>query len=446
MPVRPGRPKLAAIAPLRAPHGQVPPRRAAAVRVDLSPRLRPGGRRHAAGRGGLPGAPTWPRRSSSRAAPHVSEAVLAVFPELGLSAYSNEDLFQQDALLDASLDALQALVDASRDLPLALAVGLPLRADDRLFNCAVLVHRGRLLGVVPKTYLPNYREFYERRQFAPGAQALSTSLRLLGQDVPFGTRPAVRGARPAGLRAAPRDLRGPLGAAAAEHARRARRRHGARQPLRQRRHRRQGRLPAAARRLAVGALHRRLPVLRRGPRRVHHRPRLGRPRADLRERRAARRIGALPRRARPRHRRPRPRPPAPGTRAHDELRRQRAGARSASCASSGASSSTSACRRAACRCGGASSASRTCPPTPRAATSAAPRCTTSRSQGLMKRLAATGHQEGRDRHLGRARLDAGGTGRGARLRSARPAAHATSSATRCPASAPASTPSTARTR
>ena len=115
-------------------------------------------------------------------------AVLAVFPELGLSAYSNEDLFQQDALLDASLDALRELTEASRDLPLALAVGLPLRADDRLFNCAVLVHRGRLLGAVPKSYLPNYREFYERRQFAPACQAISTSLRLLDQDVPFGSR------------------------------------------------------------------------------------------------------------------------------------------------------------------------------------------------------------------------------------------------------------------
>jgi len=114
-------------------------------------------------------------------------AVLAVFPELGLSAYSNDDLFQQDALLDASQDALGSVLDASRGLPLALAVGLPLRADDRLFNCAVLVHRGRLLGAVPKSYLPNYREFYERRQFAPAAQALSTSLRLLGQEVPFGT-------------------------------------------------------------------------------------------------------------------------------------------------------------------------------------------------------------------------------------------------------------------
>ena len=119
---------------------------------------------------------------------HDERVVLAVFPELGLSAYSNEDLFQQDALLDASLAALAAVVDASRRLTPALAVGLPLRADDRLFNCAVLVHRGRILGAVPKTYLPNYREFYEKRQFAPAAQARSTELRLLGQQVPFGNR------------------------------------------------------------------------------------------------------------------------------------------------------------------------------------------------------------------------------------------------------------------
>lgn len=115
-------------------------------------------------------------------------AVLAVFPELGLSAYSNEDLFQQDALLDASLDALGELVDASRDLPVAIVAGAPLRADDRLFNCGLVIHRGHILGAVPKTYLPNYREFYEKRHFAPAAQATSPSLRLLGQDVPFGQR------------------------------------------------------------------------------------------------------------------------------------------------------------------------------------------------------------------------------------------------------------------
>jgi NAD+ synthase (glutamine-hydrolysing) len=118
----------------------------------------------------------------------MTQAVLAVFPELGLSAYSNDDLFQQDALLHASLQALERLLDASQDMALTFAVGLPLQVDQRLFNCAVLVRRGRILGAVPKSYLPNYREFYEKRQFAPAAQALSSSIQLLGQAVPFGTR------------------------------------------------------------------------------------------------------------------------------------------------------------------------------------------------------------------------------------------------------------------
>jgi NAD+ synthase (glutamine-hydrolysing) len=118
----------------------------------------------------------------------MTQAVLAVFPELGLSAYSNDDLFQQDALLHASLQALERLLDASQDMALTFAVGLPLQVDQRLFNCAVLVRRGRILGAVPKSYLPNYREFYEKRQFAPAAQALSSSIQLLGQVVPFGTR------------------------------------------------------------------------------------------------------------------------------------------------------------------------------------------------------------------------------------------------------------------
>ena len=114
-------------------------------------------------------------------------AVLGLFPELGISAYSNEDLFQQDALQDASLTALEELAHATRDLPPLLVVGMPLRADDRLFNCGVVLQRGRILGAVPKSYLPNYREFYEKRQFAPAAQAMSTSVRIAGQDVPFGS-------------------------------------------------------------------------------------------------------------------------------------------------------------------------------------------------------------------------------------------------------------------
>jgi NAD+ synthase (glutamine-hydrolysing) len=113
-------------------------------------------------------------------------AAVALFPELGISAYSNEDLFHQDALLAASSAALERLVRASRELAPVLLVGAPLRFEGRLFNCAVAIHRGRILGVTPKTYLPNYREFYEKRQFTSGRCAVAREVPLLGQRVPFG--------------------------------------------------------------------------------------------------------------------------------------------------------------------------------------------------------------------------------------------------------------------
>ena len=114
-------------------------------------------------------------------------ASLALFPELGLSAYAIDDLLQQRALLDGVLAALSQLVEATRSLPTMAVVGAPLRVDGRLFNCAVAIHRGTILAVVPKTYLPNYREFYERRQFASGERAAVASISLCGQEVPFGT-------------------------------------------------------------------------------------------------------------------------------------------------------------------------------------------------------------------------------------------------------------------
>jgi NAD+ synthase (glutamine-hydrolysing) len=114
-------------------------------------------------------------------------ALLAVFPELGLSAYTCEDLFHQQALLRGCLEGLAKVVDASRDLPLIVVVGLPLEVDNMLFNCAVIISRGRIHGVVPKTYLPNYREYYELRQFTPGGRALKEAIGLLGQSpIPFG--------------------------------------------------------------------------------------------------------------------------------------------------------------------------------------------------------------------------------------------------------------------
>jgi NAD+ synthase (glutamine-hydrolysing) len=113
-------------------------------------------------------------------------AVLVAFPELGLSAYTCDDLFHQRALLDACVRALGEVVEASRSLPLAMVVGLPLRVNHVLFNCAAVVAGGQVLGVVPKSYLPNYGEFYESRQFAPADCAAVDKVELLGADVPFG--------------------------------------------------------------------------------------------------------------------------------------------------------------------------------------------------------------------------------------------------------------------
>ncbi len=117
---------------------------------------------------------------------HRRRAVLALFPELGLSGYTLEDLFHQDALLDATEQALAQVVAASRELDPVLVVGAPLRLEQRLFNCGVVVHGGRILGAVPKSFLPNYREFYERRQFVAADHALAREVVLLGQRIPFG--------------------------------------------------------------------------------------------------------------------------------------------------------------------------------------------------------------------------------------------------------------------
>jgi NAD+ synthase (glutamine-hydrolysing) len=118
---------------------------------------------------------------------HDEGVAVAVFPELTLSGYSLEDLLLQDALLDAVVDALAEIVAASADLLPVLVVGAPLRHRHRMENCAVVIHGGRVLGVVPKSYLPTYREFYERRQAAAGDDEDGTT-RLLGSDVPFGPR------------------------------------------------------------------------------------------------------------------------------------------------------------------------------------------------------------------------------------------------------------------
>jgi NAD+ synthase (glutamine-hydrolysing) len=111
--------------------------------------------------------------------------VLAVFPELCLTGYSIEDLLLQDTVLDGTLAALEWLTAASAEVSPVLVVGAPLRNLNRIYNCAVVIHRGAVLGVVPKSYLPTYREFYERRQIAPGDD-VTGEISLGGVDVPFG--------------------------------------------------------------------------------------------------------------------------------------------------------------------------------------------------------------------------------------------------------------------
>jgi NAD+ synthase (glutamine-hydrolysing) len=112
---------------------------------------------------------------------------LMVFPELGISAYAIDDLLLQDALLDGVEAAIARLVEASKALRPVFVVGAPVRRNNRLYNCAVVFARGEILGVTPKSFLPNYREYYENRWFAPGVGAVGLDVALSGQLVPFGT-------------------------------------------------------------------------------------------------------------------------------------------------------------------------------------------------------------------------------------------------------------------
>ena len=111
---------------------------------------------------------------------------LMVFPELGLSAYAIDDLLFQDAVFDAVVGQIARLITASKKLNPVFVVGAPLRWRGSLYNCGVAIHRGRLLGIVPKVFLPNYREFYERRHFTSGEGMRGAAMALAGQEAPFG--------------------------------------------------------------------------------------------------------------------------------------------------------------------------------------------------------------------------------------------------------------------
>ena len=117
---------------------------------------------------------------------HAAGTAVAVFPELCVSGYAIEDLLLQAVVLDAAEAAGERIRAASEALTTLLVVGAPLRWRSRLYNCGLVIHRGRLLGAVPKSYLPNYREFYEKRHFASGVGIAGETVRVAGRDAPFG--------------------------------------------------------------------------------------------------------------------------------------------------------------------------------------------------------------------------------------------------------------------
>lgn len=118
---------------------------------------------------------------------HAAHVDLVVFPELTLSSYAIDDLLLQNALIERVEAGLAEVVAGSADLTPVLVIGAPVRRADKLYNCAVVIARGQILGVVPKSFLPNYREFYEKRHFAHGRGCTDMWITLAGEEVPFGT-------------------------------------------------------------------------------------------------------------------------------------------------------------------------------------------------------------------------------------------------------------------
>ena len=134
------------------------------------------------------GEPAFNAERTLALARHASEdhASLVIFPELGLSGYSIDDLLHQSALLDSVLEAIGRIAAESAVLQPLVVVGAPLRFEHGIFNCAVAIQGGRVLGVAPKSYLPEYREYYEKRQFRAARDVAGDRVRLLDELVPFG--------------------------------------------------------------------------------------------------------------------------------------------------------------------------------------------------------------------------------------------------------------------
>ncbi|MEO8851205.1 MAG: nitrilase-related carbon-nitrogen hydrolase, partial [Allobranchiibius sp.] len=117
---------------------------------------------------------------------HDDSVAVAAFPEMCLTGYAIDDLVLQDAVLDAVLVALDQVVASTTDLLPVVVLGAPLAKGHRIYNCAVVIHAGQILGVTPKSYLPTYREFYDKRYFAAGDDQVGEWITLGHREVPFG--------------------------------------------------------------------------------------------------------------------------------------------------------------------------------------------------------------------------------------------------------------------
>ena len=118
---------------------------------------------------------------------HVAGVQIVTFPEMSLTGYRIDDLVQHQVLLNKALDGLAAIAAATENIPTIVIVGLPISIEQKIFNCAAVLSAGKTIGIVPKTYLPNYKEFYDNRWFESGAFLESTNMVLNDQIVPCGT-------------------------------------------------------------------------------------------------------------------------------------------------------------------------------------------------------------------------------------------------------------------
>jgi NAD+ synthase (glutamine-hydrolysing) len=111
---------------------------------------------------------------------------VVVFPELTLTGYTSSDLFFQQTLYESQNRAIEVILEATRDISTIATIGMALLDNSRLYNCGMVIQYGKILGIVPKSYIPNNREFYEKRHFSSGRDILKSCIEFLGEEIPFG--------------------------------------------------------------------------------------------------------------------------------------------------------------------------------------------------------------------------------------------------------------------